>query len=154
MRGFSSPAHNTTSNRFPGHFSVILKAMTQFLSRWSPVVLWMGIIYWLSSVADLGSPFPSVTGIVVRKFAHAFEFGVLAFLLIRAIRSRKAHALIVATVVTIGYAVVDELHQGLVAGRTAAVHDVVVDAWGAMIAALVYAKSRREYKLTGRPLYR
>ncbi len=132
----------------------MLKNMNSVPARWLAVLLWMGVIYWLSSISDLAAPFPTLAHIIVRKFAHAFEFGVLTLFLIRAFHRPRPAILVLSAIVALVYAVSDELHQGAVAGRVATVHDVVVDAWGAIIAALVYAKQMGKNKLTGRPLYR
>lgn len=145
MRGFSSTTR----------LSAILKNMLQLLFRWVPVLLWAGLIYGLSSISDFASPFLSVADIVLRKFAHAFEFGVFTLLLIRAFHRSRPSFLALSAIIAILYAISDELHQGTVAGRVATVHDVAVDTLGAAIVALTYAKMQQaKNKLTGRPLYR
>jgi VanZ family protein len=44
-------------------------------------------------------------------------------------------------ILTVGYAITDELHQGMVPGRNATLRDILIDALGATLA--VYFLSRR-----------
>lgn len=123
----------------------------QVLHRWLPVLVWMGLIFWLSSIHDLASLLPSMADLILRKFAHATEFAILTFLIIRAVRRISTASLLFIAVFALLFAASDELHQGVVAGRTASSIDVLVDGWGVMIAILAIARNK---KLTGRPLYR
>lgn len=85
----------------------------------------------------------------IRKGAHLTVYVVLAFLLYRALwRSihgrRKAFWL--AWGLAVLYAASDEWHQGFTADRTPLVHDVALDAFGALLGSVVgfclYRKGR------------
>ena len=100
---------------------------THRVRPWIPVVLWAGVIFALSSIPDLGTGL-GTWDLVLRKLAHATEFGILAVLLYRMLL-RMPLALIVAS----AYAVTDEFHQHFVRGRQASPRDWAVDTAGAAI---------------------
>jgi VanZ family protein len=95
--------------------------------RWGPVVAWAALIFALSSIPSLGTGL-GTWDLVLRKIAHAAEFAVLGFLLVRA--SRRPG---LAIVVGIAYAISDELHQSFVPGRNGAPLDVTIDAVGVFV---------------------
>jgi VanZ family protein len=115
-------------------------AFPRALSLWLPVVAWAGLIFALSSIPDLGTGL-GTWDLVLRKGAHAAEFAVLGFLLLRAL-GREA----VALGLGIAYAASDELHQHFVPGRQGSVLDVALDSVG--VAVGVYALRRlRSFRL-------
>jgi VanZ family protein len=85
---------------------------------------------------------------LVRKSAHLFEYGVLAFLLYRAVLatprfSWEPRAALLAAAIAIGYSMTDELHQAFVTGRGGSAVDVGFDALGAGVAiTLIYLYAR------------
>ena len=92
---------------------------------------WAAVIFALSSIPNLGTGLGG-WDLVLRKLAHATEFAVLGFLLLRALgREQPALALGIA------YAITDELHQHFVPGRLASPLDVLVDAVGVTIGVFV-----------------
>ena len=108
------------------------------LSVWLPVLLWAGVIFAFSSVPSLGTGL-GTWDLILRKLAHVTEYAVLGFLLARAVR-RPAVAVLLAA----GYAVTDEVHQTFVEGRHGAPRDVAIDAFGALVGALLWVRwSRR-----------
>lgn len=131
--------------------------------RWLPPLCWMVIIFTAStdmfSGAHTGAlivPFlrwllPHATRervefihFCIRKCAHLTEYGILGVLLWRAVPERPhspgaadwLRAFICLGVAT-AYAATDEYHQSFVPSRTSAVHDVVIDACGAMVGLIV-----------------
>jgi VanZ family protein len=101
---------------------------------WAPVAAWAAVIFVLSSIPDLGTGLGE-TDLVLRKIAHAAEFAVLGFLLLRAVRREPA-----ALVLGFAYAVSDEVHQHFVPGREGAVLDVAIDAVGVAIGVLLVGR--------------
>jgi VanZ family protein len=95
------------------------------------VVVWAGLIFVLSSVPDLGTGLGG-WDLVLRKLAHATEYAILGFLLLRAL-GRESWALALG----VAYAVSDEIHQHFVAGRHGAPLDVVIDAVGVTVGVFV-----------------
>ena len=104
------------------------------LTAWAPVLLWAAIILALSSIPDLGTGL-GTWDLVLRKLAHAAEYGVLSALAFRAARSAPA-ALLLAS----AYAVTDEIHQAFVAGRHGSPLDWLVDTAGALLGVVLAAR--------------
>lgn len=117
--------------------------------RWLPLLIWMGVIFWLSS---LSSPGPE--GIEIPdKVAHFGEYGVLGALLwwaLAPVGRRRAAGLTV--VIGALYAASDEAHQHFVPARTADLMDwatdcaavIVVGALGSIVRVARRADARRE----------
>jgi VanZ family protein len=108
------------------------------VSRWAPVLAWAALIFVLSSIPDLGTGLGG-WDLVLRKIAHAAEFAVLGFLLVRAIGGEW-----ISLVAGIGYAVSDEAHQHFVPGRLGSPVDVAIDAVGVTVGVLL-ARRLRDY---------
>jgi len=134
--------------------------MKAFARYWLPPLLWMAVIWTLSSEAGsaehtsqfflllLGWLAPWVSPghvelghLLVRKLGHVVEYAVLATLWFRALRGERRLAAPAsawaAVVVSVAWAVLDELHQSTVPSRTASGADVVIDAAGAVLALVV-----------------
>ena len=121
------------------------------MSRFGPPLAIMAVIWILSAQPDLRSGLDADWDLVLRKLAHMVVFGTLFLTLWRALRWRGARAL-PAGVLTVLYAVSDELHQTTVAGRHGSPVDVLIDAVGVGLAyALVTNLRRRRRARTPRP---
>lgn len=79
--------------------------------------------------------------LAIRKSAHVVEYFILSVLLWRAVRGEthkwRFRWALTAVAIAGVYATSDEVHQIFVPGRTAAVHDVVIDICGATLAQFV-----------------
>ncbi len=131
----------------------IRPARREHVLRWLPAALWALLISFLSTgwftgertgailLPLLARLFPGASldqlramHYVIRKLAHFAEYLVLSVLLYRALRARKRfdlRAAAMALAIAGAYSVTDELHQWLVAGRTAAATDCLIDVSGA-----------------------
>jgi VanZ family protein len=136
--------------------------MRKFLS-WAAVILWMALIFKLSSQPAVQSSKLS-TGItkinikaiekvnpntkfnivkfdhMVRKNAHFFVYLFLGVFVINVLRRsgiRGYRCVVYALLICILYATSDELHQIFVPGRGAQVKDVIIDSAGASVGILV-----------------
>jgi len=132
---------------------------------WAVVLLWMAVIFSLSSqvaeqsdqlsgeiteviVQAIEKAVPKTSDIdvdslnhIVRKNAHFFTYLVLGLLLINALRNSGMfcnQSIILALVVCILYAVSDEIHQLFVPGRGCQVKDVIIDTAGAAVGVWAY----------------
>lgn len=88
----------------------------------------------------------------VRKCAHATEYAVLAGLLLGMFASyglRGSRLIAIAMVMTLFYAMTDELHQMFVPGRACMVRDVLIDGGGGAAMCLLYALLCRAAALRG-----
>lgn len=112
---------------------------------WGPVVLWMGVIFFLSGQSRLPK-FPLAVPDTFGEVAgHLLEYAVLAVLVHRALRlaGRVRHPAVWAFVISVLYGITDEFHQTFVPGRDGNPVDVVVDGVGAGIALTVVSLWRR-----------
>jgi VanZ family protein len=110
--------------------------MNSVLLRAAPALLWMAMIFALSSRERFPSP-PVGSAAIIAIFAHLFLYGMLAALLLIAFRGRRRITLrsaILAVAIATAYGVSDEFHQSFVPGRSATVFDVVVNFLGAVMA--------------------
>lgn len=111
---------------------------------WVATAVWMAGIWWLSDQPDLASGYAQ--DFLLRKLAHVFEFAVLTYFVYRAGADRRFSwtALLVALMVAVLYACMDEWHQTWVAGREGTVRDVVIDGVGSAAAVgLLWRRTRR-----------
>ena len=117
----------------------------QRVERWVlfylPPLLFMGLIFYVSSRSWVPIPLPS--WVIIRdKIVHAMEYGVLCYLWIRAFRMDDKRPIglrvyVAAALIASAYAVSDEYHQSFVPGRFATIGDVIADSVGAILAATV-----------------
>jgi VanZ family protein len=114
--------------------------MNKFLRYWFPVLLYVTLIFTVSSIQNLRIPdFPGLTD----KLVHAAEYGVLGFLLVRALRGTNlvgtsVPAALVSVLVGLVVALADELYQAYVPGRISDPGDYAVDALGLAVSAIVF----------------
>ena len=116
----------------------VTPAAVRRLDPWLPPIVLMAVIFLLSAQPDLNSGLGTID-LIGRKLIHAGEYGLLTFLWWRALRtvSSPRAAIVLALGLAIGYAGTDEFHQHYVHGRHATPVDVVIDAAGACIAAVL-----------------
>ena len=101
-----------------------------------PVILWAGVIFYLSSLPQ--KDIPSVGIPFIDKVAHVVEFGILAFLLHRGlIKSGKkpdaAIVIIIVILTTAFYGVFDEWHQSYSVDRSVEIGDIIADTAGGIL---------------------
>jgi VanZ family protein len=108
------------------------------LSLWLPPIALMAVIFFFSAQPDLTTGLGLVED-VGRKLVHAGEYALLCVLWWRALRtvSSERVALPAAVLISVAYAVTDEVHQTFVPTRWGSPVDVAIDALGAALAALV-----------------
>ena len=101
-------------------------------------IFFAGLIYYLSDTPSSG--FPSGLGLIT-KFYHLGIFALLtAFLLLAIVRGKinNKSLIIIALLLSVAYAISDELHQFFVPGRHCAIKDVFIDTTGVLIATVFY----------------
>lgn len=111
-----------------------MTSFKQYLSRWLPALLWMGLIFSLSAQPNLRVAPDPVWDLVIRKIGHFGVYAVLGVLLWMALEGRTpatSRSFALAALITAAYAVSDEFHQGFVPGRGPSVLDVAIDVAGA-----------------------
>ncbi len=118
---------------------------------WGRVILWMGLIFYLSGIPNLNSGL-GLLDLILRKLAHMIEYAILAGFLLKALQktwpglSLKQVAA-GAVGVSFFYAISDEIHQSFVLGRSGSPLDVAVDSIGIVLCAYLWAKSGGHFRL-------
>jgi len=107
---------------------------------WTPVVLWMALMFYSSSIKGEDIPKIDVPGI--DKLFHFVEYFILGALLIRAFAnsSDKANFKLIfflSILIASMYGVLDEFHQRFVSGRSPEIFDIVSDIIGSFSGALL-----------------
>jgi VanZ family protein len=110
---------------------------------WLVVVLWLGVIFLLSSIPGASLPrMPNENWhFWAHRLAHIGEYGVLGFLVIRAYSYKKARigvfTILLLSVFIFLSGAFDEWHQSFVPGRTPqlldAIFDTICGAWGMLV---------------------
>lgn len=116
-------------------------------------LLWMALIFTLSSALfaprmsfDSTLDFFGAVNYVVRKCAHAGEFGILMWLLLRSFYPRPFaldRARWYAVSISLIYAASDEFHQTYVPLRSGKATDVLFDAAGILVVAYLIQRVDR-----------
>lgn len=106
------------------------------------LIVWLIVIYFLSSLPGQGTPADFLTG-VARKVAHFVEYAILMFIIFKVLRlifkEVFSHALVIGIICSSIYALTDEFHQLYVLGRTGTIRDVMIDTLGILaMSGLIY----------------
>jgi len=141
-----------------------MQRIAQRLSRYLPLILWMAFIFWASTSELSGQNtsriirplvlwlFPGtseekiqVIHYVVRKLGHFTEYAILGFLAARAFSTSSGAFLrrrwfILALLLIVVYALLDEYHQTFEPNRRASIYDSMIDSAGGLAALLVYRR--------------
>ncbi len=102
---------------------------------WLPVIAWMGLLFFLSSLPPTPSP---LTFGHADKLTHAVAFGILGGLLAIAripFRLGSIKRVVLVTILVAAYGMSDEYHQSFVPGRDTSVLDAIADTIGGFVAA-------------------
>lgn len=119
---------------------------------WGPTLLWMLLIFYLSSEHAVVASSVKWQDFAVHKSAHVVLYFILAVWIYRSLKlttKLRGISLIFWTIViTAAYALSDEFHQSFTPTRTPALRDVVIDTFGALIGAtwaakIIYGARRR-----------
>jgi len=120
---------------------------------WLPAAVWAGLIFYFSSIPDLKSGLEY--DFIFRKLAHVLEYFVLTFLLWRAFKGTfsmgPVRRLVYPATAALVYAVLDEIHQYFVPGRSGNFNDCLIDALGIFgFLVLIKLMPRAANRLPGR----
>lgn len=102
-----------------------------------PVVLWMILIFSVSSIPDLPSNKIDIIDFIFKKSAHVLEYTILFLLWFRALGNKNPFQAFCFAII---YAFTDEIHQLFVPGRTGRLRDVGIDSIGMIISSLLIVK--------------
>lgn len=111
----------------------------RFLRYWIPPIVWMTLIFYLSSRLSVRVTGKFLFDFLIFKMLHMIEYAILYFLLFRAFNSISNPQLTVNNkfmfplFLSILYALSDEFHQTLVPTREGKIRDVLIDTAGIII---------------------
>ena len=110
------------------------------LKAWLLPVIWATLIFFLSGQSNLPKPDEPLLNYLFMKSAHMFVYGVLYFLVYRAVNINQTELRkknwLVPLVICVIYSAFDELHQAFTPGRHPNVRDIGYDSMGMIIAFL------------------
>ncbi len=121
--------------------------MKKCMFYWLPPILWMTLIFLMSSRQRIGVSEEFIVNFIVFKFLHIVEYAFLYFLFLRAFRkylSKKTkRAYLYAAIATLLFAISDELHQTFTPTRQGSPRDIGIDAIGIGLC-FMYTKNNLE----------
>jgi VanZ family protein len=115
------------------------------LSLWLPVLFWVWLIFFLSSLPNLKASQNPFLDEILRKTAHFLEYLILYLLFFRAINWRKTKNPSASRygnfglpfLLTFLYSLSDEWHQSFVPTRSGLWRDVMIDNLGNFFGSLI-----------------
>jgi len=137
------------------------QSLARFLSRWVPLIAWMGFIAFASSAEFSAANTSRIIGplvlwlfpntsparlelihLCVRKAAHLSEYALMGILAARAFRTSpqtlfQRRWFLISVCLVVAYALLDEYHQSFVPSRTASIFDSLIDTIGGLVALFV-----------------
>jgi len=116
------------------------------LLNWIALIIWMGMIFYLSSIPNLKIS-EGLEDLILRKIAHFVEFFILALLWFKALRVTKKNLsklniIFLSCCFSIIYAILDEFHQSFVPTRCASIIDVFIDSLGVLFFSLIAIRNK------------
>ena len=144
------------------------RRILEFLLRWGPALLWLGVIFAVSADSDPYSVLPShwestclsfhlgsfCEDEMLGRFSHVTEYAFLAVLIFRGIfwgRRWAPGGLVMGAVAAYAFALLDEIHQLFVPERTFQLSDLGLDGLGILIGMSVFILARLSRKKTQPP---
>lgn len=115
-----------------------------FIAYWFPVIAYMGLIFYLSSLPN--SSFEGIsTGFGINdKAEHFIEYFILGLLCFRLFRHyKKDYSSLKAVAISTFYGMADELHQLFVPTRVFSIGDLFFDFLGSLALVLIIYISNR-----------
>lgn len=103
---------------------------TTWRGRWLPLLLAMGVIFFVSGQPSVELPNFGLWDLSVKKLGHFLAYAVVSLMALRAVLDRKRPYL-TALLITLAYAMSDECHQTFIPGRNGTPVDVIIDMLGA-----------------------
>lgn len=119
------------------------------LKHWAPVLLYCGIIVYLSSQSHPSQHLPSFLFGMSDKILHALEYGILGILLYRAFHQTTSAigSIILSIICVVVFGISDEIHQWFVPNRQADSWDLLADTLGATFFILTWAFMTKKYSV-------
>jgi len=111
--------------------------MIKKILYWIPPILWMILIFYLSSKSRFTATGEPLQDFLIFKALHMCEYGLLALLLFNALYNTIKHnvsfAIRYSGLISIVYAASDEYHQLFTPTRSGTLRDILIDGCGILI---------------------
>ncbi len=124
------------------------KKMIKKIIYWAPPLIWMGIIFYLSSKPRFTATGEVLEDFLIFKTLHMGEYGLLALLIFNALYNTVTqnfyNAIRLSWVFSILYAATDEFHQIFIPTRSGTPRDIVIDALGITLVLYIVYHTRRK----------
>lgn len=111
--------------------------MKKFILRYLPVILWILLIFLMSSKSDLPVNGTITEDFLSKKLAHIFEYTILMFLMFRAVGEKSPSKAFLYSLI---FAFTDEIHQLFIPTRTGKLRDVGIDSIGLVFSSILIIK--------------
>ncbi len=121
-----------------------------WLDRWFPPAILMSLIFIFSSLPGSALPDFELADFAIKKGAHLLGYALLSAAYLRALGGSGPPQPRLAWLMSVIYAGTDEFHQSFVAGRSASLWDVGIDAFGALLGLVAAAWLSRRYSPNSR----
>lgn len=124
----------------------MIKRVGIIIWYWTPVLLWMSLIYYSSSIP--GEDMPKIDIPNIDKLFHFVEYFILGALLVRAFANSSDKAnfkliLLLSILIASVYGILDEFHQRFISGRSPEIFDIFSDIIGSLSGALLSIHKER-----------
>jgi len=119
-----------------------IKKVIRFLSYWLPPLLWMAIIFYLSSRSRISISPTYIVNFIFFKTLHVLEYAFLYFLWFRVfnnLNKKSTSRWFFPFIIAVLFAISDELHQSIVPTRQSTIRDMFIDT-GGIIIMFIYIK--------------
>jgi VanZ family protein len=119
------------------------------IKYWAPVLLYCGVIVYLSSLSYPSRHLPSFLFGLSDKLVHGVEYGILGILLYRAFHQTTSAigSIIMSIICVVAFGISDEMHQWFVPNRQADLWDLLADTLGATLFILTWVFITKKYSL-------
>jgi VanZ family protein len=112
-----------------------MKKIIKMINAWVPVLFWMVIIFYFSSHKRIGIIQTFVFDFIIFKTLHIIEYAILYYLVYRSYniilgKNLKSVYTIYAFLISLIYAITDEIHQTFIPTREGRLRDVFIDMMG------------------------
>ena len=121
----------------------------EMLNSWVLVLIWMAVIFTLSSIP--GDRLPKILSFDISLLAHALEYGLLGALIMNALRNSNLRLslpglVMLAVTLTALFAISDEIHQYFVPNRLTDMGDFLADILSSFAGAIFYTAKITSFK--------
>ncbi len=127
---------------------MISHRLKEFIYYYFPPLLWMGVIFYFSSLHRVKVSDEYFLNFIFFKSLHVIEYFILGFLSLRGVFKRSFYLLrekaILAFMISFFYATTDEYHQTFILTRNGAVRDVLIDSLGILLSLYLYLVFRKK----------